>query len=76
MCIQVKHAFQIAGVDIRDMSITTAGNKHGPRLLYQIPIVCPSPDQTTWVLVDEVIPLFGSPEALLSDRGTNLRIPT
>ena len=40
------------------MSITTAGNKHGPRLLYQIPIVCPSPDQTAWVLVDEVIPLF------------------
>ena len=40
------------------------------------PFVFPMPDQKTTrivrLLVDEVIPLFGVPEALLSDRGTNL----
>lgn len=40
------------------------------------PLVFPVPDQKAIQLVklltEEVIPLFGVPEALLSDRGTNL----
>ena len=40
------------------------------------PLVFPMPDQKSQriaeLLVGEVIPLFGVPEALLSDRGTNL----
>ena len=36
----------------------------------------PTPDQKTeWIarlLAEEIVPLFGIPEALLSDRGTNL----
>ena len=77
--IPVKRPFQIVGVDIMDLPLTTAGNKHV--IVFQDyftkwPIVCPLPDQKAHriarVLVDEVIPLFGMPEALLSDRGTNL----
>jgi len=40
------------------------------------PLVFPIPDQKAVriakLLAEEVIPLFGVPEALLSDRGTNL----
>ena len=40
------------------------------------PIVFPIPDQKAIrivrLLVEEIVPLFGVPEALLSDRGTNL----
>ena len=40
------------------------------------PLVFPSPDQKATqiarLLVDEVLPTFGAPEALLSDRGTNM----
>ena len=40
------------------------------------PLVFPMPDQKSQriaeLLVGEVIPLFSVPEALLSDRGTNL----
>ena len=39
-------------------------------------MVFPTPDQIAiriaQLLVEEVIPIFGVPEALLSDRGTNL----
>jgi hypothetical protein len=44
--------------------------------LTKFPRVFPIPDQKTArivrLLVEEVMPLFGVPEALLSDRGTNL----
>jgi len=40
------------------------------------PMIYPAPDQKAiriaCLLVDEVVPLFGVPEALLSDHGTNL----
>ena len=40
------------------------------------PLVFPAPDQKAnriaRLLVDEFLPMFGVPEALLSDRGTNL----
>lgn len=39
------------------------------------PLVFPTPDQNFWhivdILVKEIIPSFGVPEGLLSDRGTN-----
>ena len=77
--IPVQRPFQIVGVDIMDLPLTIAGNKHVivfQDYLTKWPIVCPIPDQKAnriaQILVDEVIPLFGVPEALLSDRGTNL----
>ena len=51
------------------------GNKHV--LVFQdfLTKLFPMPDQKTErivkILVDEVIPFFGVPEVLLSDRGTN-----
>ena len=40
------------------------------------PMVYPTPDQKAeriaCLLVEEIVPFFGVPEALLSDRGTNL----
>lgn len=40
------------------------------------PLVYPAPDQKSIriakLLAEEVVPMFGVPEALLSDRGTNL----
>ena len=44
--------------------------------LSKFPLVFPVPDQKTerlaQLLVEQVVPLFGVPKALLSDRGTNL----
>ena len=77
--IPVQRVFQIIGVDIMDLPKTEAGNKHVvvfQDFLSKWPLVFPVPDQKTvriaHLLAEEVIPLFGVPEALLSDRGTNL----
>ena len=74
--IPVQRVFQIVGVDVMDLPITEAGNKHVvvfQDFLSKYPLV---PDQKSIciarLLVEEVVPLFGVPEALLSDRGTNL----
>ena len=44
--------------------------------LMKWPMVFPAPDQKTAriarLLAEEIVPLFGVPDALLSDRGTNL----
>ena len=62
-----------------DLPKTERGNKHVivfQDFLTKWPIVVPMPDQKSsrivQILVEEVIPFFGVPEALLSDRGTNL----
>ena len=77
--IPVERPFQIVGVDIMDLPITSQGNKHV--LVFQDfwtkwPMVYPIPDQKSQriaeILVQDVIPFFGVPESLLSDRGTNL----
>ena len=62
-----------------DLLKTKDGNKHVLVLqdfLTKWPMVYPMPDQKTVrivkILVEELIPMFGVPEALLCDRGTNL----
>ena len=77
--IPVTRPFQIVGVDIMDLPKTQSGNKHVVVFQYYLtkwPMVFPVPDQKAQQIVDllvnEVIPLFGVPESLLSDRGTNL----
>ena len=77
--IPVQRVFQIVGVDIMDLPRTEAGNKHVvvfQDFLSKWPLVFPVPDQKAIrlarLLVEEVVPMFGVPEALLSDRGTNL----
>ena len=77
--IPVQRPFQILGVDIMDLPLTKQGNRH--ILVFQDhfskwPMVYAIPDQKAnriaQILCDEIIPMFGVPEALLSDRGTNL----
>ena len=77
--IPVQRPFQIMGVDVMDLPVTKRGNRHVlvfQDFLTKWPLVFPLPDQKAIriakVLVEDVIPLFGVPEALLSDRGTNL----
>ena len=77
--IPVSRPFQIVGVDIMDLPCTKSGNKHVvvfQDYLTKFPLVFPVPDQKAIrlarLLVEEVVPIFGVPEALLSDRGTNL----
>ena len=67
------------GVDIMDLPKTERGNQHVivfQDFLTKWPMVFPVPDQKAiriaHLLADEVIPNIGVPEALLSDRGTNL----
>ena len=76
--IPVQRPFQIIGVDIMDLP-ATQGNKHVvvfQDFFSKWPLIFPVADQKTTTLVQlltkEVIPLFGVPEALLSDRRTNL----
>jgi len=75
--IPVQRAFQILGVDVMDLPKTEMGNYHVvvfQDFLTKWPLVFPVSDQkaTTLakLLAEEVIPVFGVPEALLSDRGT------
>ena len=76
--IPVQRPFQILGTDVMDLPKTERGNKHVlvfQDFLTKWPLVFPMPDQKmeriVKILVDEVVPLFGVPEALLSHRGTN-----
>ena len=77
--IPVSRPFQILGIDIMDLPLTDQGNKHVvvvQDLFTKWPLVFAVPDQKTArlarLIAEEVIPLFGVPECLLSDRGTNL----
>ena len=73
--IPVKRPFQIFEVDIMDLPTTQQGNKHVVVLqdyLTKWPLVFPFPDQRSERLArlvgEEVVPVFGVPECLLSDR--------
>ena len=76
--IFTERPFQIVGVDIMELPITSRGNHYVivcRDLFTKWPMVFPTPDQKAiriaQLLVEEVIPTFGVPEALLSDRGTS-----
>lgn len=77
--IPVQRPFQIVGVDIMDLPATARGNRHVvvfQDFFTKWPLVFPVSDQKTIriarLLAEEVVPFFGVPESLLSDRGTNL----
>ena len=77
--IPVERPFQKIGVDIMNLPCTQRGNKHVvvfQDMLTKWPMVFPVPDQKSErlarLLCEEIVPMFGVPEALLSDRGTNL----
>ena len=77
--IPIKCPFQNIGVDIMDLPCTERGNKHVvvfQDMFTKWPLVFAVPDQRAEqiarLLCEEVVPMFGVPEALLSDRGTNL----
>ena len=77
--IPVSRPFQILGIDVMDLPSTERGNKHVvviQDLFTKWPMVYAVPDQKTTriarLIVEEVFPVFGVPECLLSDRGTNL----
>ena len=77
--IPVSRPFQILGIDIMDLPLTDRGNKHDiviQDLFTKWPLVFAVPDQKTSriarLIAEEVVPYFGVPECLLSDRGTNL----
>ena len=77
--IPVSRPFQILGIDVMDLPTTDRGNSHVvvvQDLFTKWPFAFAVPDQKTEriarLLVEKVIPCFGVPEALLSDRGTNL----
>ena len=77
--IPVDHPFQIVGIDIMELPLTTNGNWYAivfQDLFTKWPMVYATPDQKAMriakLLAEEIVPMFGVPEALLSDRGTNL----
>ena len=71
--------FQIVGIDIMELPVTSKGNRYlivFQDLFTKWPMVYPTPDQKAEhiarLLVENIVPFFGVPEALLSDRDTNL----
>ena len=77
--ITVQRPFQIVSVDIMDLPATQQGNKHVvvfQDYLTKWLMVFPVPDQRSQqlagLLAEEVIPVFGVPECLVSDCGANL----
>lgn len=77
--IPVQRAFQILGVDVMELPITESGNRYlivFQDFLTKWPFIFAAPDQKAIRLVrllaEEIVPMIGVPDALLSDRGTNL----
>ena len=77
--IPVQKSFQIMAVDIMEFPVTERGNRYVivfQDFLTKWSMVFPAPDQKTVriarLLAKEIVPLFGVPDALLSDQGTNL----
>ena len=77
--IPVTRPFQILGVDLMELPKTSSGNRYivvFQDLFSKWPFVFPVPDQQSIrivrLLTERIFPIFGVPEALLSDRGANL----
>ena len=77
--IPVQKPFQVLEVDVMDLPATEKCNGYVvviQDLFTKWPMVFPVPDQKASriakLVAEEVVPLFGVPESLLSDRGTNL----
>lgn len=77
--IAVQRPFQILAVDIMELPVTQQGNRYVivfQDFLTKWLLVYPAPYQKSIriakLLAEEVVPMFGVPEALLSDRGRNL----
>ena len=77
--IPIQRPFQKIGVDIMDLPCTEQGNKHVivfQDMFSKWPLLFPIPDQRAeriaQLLCEEVVPMFGVPEALLSNCGANL----
>ena len=77
--ISVSRPFQILEVDIMELPLTKSGNRYAivfQDFLNKWPFIFAAPDQKATrlahLLTKEIIPVFGVPDALLSDCGTNL----
>ena len=77
--IPVSRPFQIVGIDVKELPQTEQGNRLVlvlQDLFSKWPMVFAMPNQKTkrivQVLVNELIPFCGVPDALLSKKGTNL----
>ena len=77
--IPVDHPFQTVSEDITELPLTINENRYTvifQDLLTKWPMVYAAPDQKATrlakVLLKEIVPMFGIPEALLSDCGTKL----
>ena len=77
--IPVSRPFQIVGADLMELPKTQKGNRQVLVLqdyLTKWPLAYALSDQRTesvaHVLMEEVVPFYGVPEALLTDRGTDL----
>ena len=77
--IPVQRPFEIVGVDIMELPVTTQGNRYAivfQDFLTKWPLVYPAPDQKAIRIArlvgEEELPMFGVPDALLSDRRANL----
>ena len=76
--IPVQRPFQIIGLDVMELPRTEQGNRYVIVLqdfLSKWPMVFPAPDQKAIrlarLVAEEVLPQFGVPDAILSDRGAN-----
>ena len=79
--IPTERPFQIIGVNIMELPLTSKGNRYlvvFQDLFTKWPMAYPASDQKAEriarLLVEEIILFFGVPEALLSDRGNQFII--
>ena len=77
--IPVQRPFQIVGLDITELPKTDQGNHYVivfQDFMTKWPLVFPAPDQKAIrlarLVAEELLPQFGVPDAILSDRGANL----
>ena len=77
--IPVSRPFQILGIDVMDLPLTEKGNKHVvviqnlfTKWSFVFAVSAQKTSRIARLLAEEVIPCFGVPESLLSDRGTHL----